>query len=168
MAAAKTPRNYHSTSLLLPDGTVLTSGGGLCYDGGNYDPAADHPDAEIFSPLYLFKDGQPATRPVIADMSFGPDNDDSFKVSMDGTFAAVLQGAPQGEVRFSIVRLGSATHSINTDQRRIALTPTGGADGRYTFQLSRASGALSPGFWYFFAMVDGVPSVSRTIQVTLG
>lgn len=168
MAAEAKPQNYHSVSIFLPDATVFSGGDGLCWDGGNCDPAADHPDGQLYSPPYLFKNGQAAQRPVIEDMSFGQDNDTSFKVPMEGTFSVVLRDAPQGTVNFSIVRLGSVTHSINTDQRRIALTPVQSSEGRYTLHLSGASGALSPGSWYFFAMVDGVPSVSRTIQVTLG
>ena len=54
---SKFRRNYHSTSLLLPNGTVLTAGGDLW-------------NAEIFYPPYLFtkdKDGQTvfAERPKI-------------------------------------------------------------------------------------------------------
>lgn len=46
MANADVPRNYHSLALLLPDGRVMSGGGGL---GGG-----DHRDAQLFTPPNLF------------------------------------------------------------------------------------------------------------------
>ena len=53
LASAQVPRLYHS-SLLLPDGRVLTAG------SGNDGPAVNQTRAEIFSPPYLFKGARPA------------------------------------------------------------------------------------------------------------
>ena len=56
------PRNYHSVALLLPDGRVVSAGGGLCGAGC----AANHADLQVLTPNYLLKpDGTPAVRPVI-------------------------------------------------------------------------------------------------------
>ena len=41
-------RVYHSVSILVPDGRVLTGGGGLC---GNC--SANHYDAQLYTPPYL-------------------------------------------------------------------------------------------------------------------
>jgi hypothetical protein len=49
-ATAQKPRNYHSVSLLLPDGSVWTAGGGGC---GNC--SVNQQSAEIYYPAYLFK-----------------------------------------------------------------------------------------------------------------
>ena len=52
-------RLYHSTSLLLPDASVITMGGGTPGPETNLN-------AEIYYPPYLFKaDGTPAVRPTI-------------------------------------------------------------------------------------------------------
>ena len=65
LAAMQITRQYHSTALLLPDGRVLSSGGGIC---GTCDQVGYlGKNAEIFSPPYLFQaDGTLAPRPVIA------------------------------------------------------------------------------------------------------
>ena len=55
-------RNYHSTALLLPNGTVFNGGGGLC-GGCVCGPGTattdgcmtpNHQDFQIFTPPYLF------------------------------------------------------------------------------------------------------------------
>ena len=54
MASMHTPREYHGTALLLPDGRVLESGMGA--DFGN---VPDESSAEFYSPPYLFKGARP-------------------------------------------------------------------------------------------------------------
>src|SRR5882672_10802883 len=57
------PRLYHSGSLLLPDATVMLTGGNPAR--GSYEQRT-----EIYSPPYLFNgDGTPAARPTITDVS---------------------------------------------------------------------------------------------------
>ena len=64
LAAMQITRQYHSTALLLPDGRVLSSGGGIC---GTCDQVGYlGKNAEVFSPPYLFQaDGTLAPRPAI-------------------------------------------------------------------------------------------------------
>ena len=67
LAAQRQTRQYHSTALLLPDGRVLSAGGGLC---GTCDAVGYlAKDAEVFSPPYLFDDtGARAVRPSETQM----------------------------------------------------------------------------------------------------
>ena len=61
--------------------------------------------------------------------------------------------------------MGTATHSVNTDQRRIALTPTA-VTGGYRLTIPADNGIALPGYWMLFAMDSkGVPSVARTIKI---
>jgi galactose oxidase len=67
-----------------------------------------------------------------------------------------------------MVRIGSVTHSINSDQRRIPLTNVVGSDSTYTVTMPDDSGILIPGAYYLFVLsAQGVPSLARTVQVTL-
>jgi galactose oxidase len=158
------PRNYHSVSLLLADGTVFTGGGGLCASGygGNSnwcDRSVDHKDGQIFSPPYLFNDdGSDANRPTISSVS--------TTTPRVGSRITVSVGGADGAT-FSLVRMGSATHSINTDQRRVALTNVSQNGNSYTITLPGDAGVLIPGYWYLFAMNKaGVPSVASVVRVT--
>src|SRR5262245_18118725 len=56
VAAMAKQRLYHSENLLLPDGRVLSQGGGHPAAGSG---GADQLNAEIYSPPYLFRGARP-------------------------------------------------------------------------------------------------------------
>jgi galactose oxidase len=167
LAAEAVPRNYHSVSILLADGRVFSGGGGLCYiarvgsSSANCNKLVDHADGQVFSPPYLFNaDGSAATRPTISSLSAT-----SVKV---GDRLTITTGASATGLKFVLVRIGSVTHSVNSDQRRIPLTSVTGSGASYTATLPNDSGILIPGAYYLFVIsAQGVPSVARTVQVTL-
>ncbi len=146
------PRNYHGSSLLLPDGRVIAAGGGLCGAGC----AANHPDAQILTPHYLLNvDGTPAARPVItaAPAQAGY-----------GTGFAVTTNAPINA--FVLMRMGSATHTVNNDQRRVPVQFTPNGSNAYTVQAPSNPGIALPGIYMLFALdADGVPSVARIVRI---
>ncbi|KAG7143596.1 Galactose oxidase like protein [Verticillium longisporum] len=165
LAAAAVPRNYHSVSILLPDATVFTGGGGLCYVstiGGSTagcNKAADHADGEIFSPPYLFNDdGSAAPRPAISGLA-------QEAVSAGTTLSFDVEG---NVASFSLIRTGTVTHSVNSDQRRIPLKRFRAQNGKYTVTLPTDRGVLLPGYYYLFAIsAKGVPSVAKSVHVVL-
>jgi YVTN family beta-propeller protein len=146
------PRNYHSIALLLPDARVMVAGSGLC---GSC--ATNHANAQILTPHYLLNaDGSPATRPVIHTVPASATHGTSIPATTDSPVSA-----------FSLVRLGSTTHTVNNDQRRIPLqfSPTG--TNAYALHLPSNPGVLLPGYYMLFAMNDaGVPSVSRMVRIS--
>jgi galactose oxidase len=148
-------RVYHSLSLLLQDGTVFTGGGGLC---GDCD--ANHFDGQIYTPPYLLnEDGTLKTdRPVIKSVS--PNEvkpGDTVEVTTDGD---VDEGA-------SIIRYGSSTHTVNTDQRRIGVKLTKDGSNKYKFQIPAEAGIAQPGYYMLFVLKNGVPSQSVNVRVAV-
>jgi galactose oxidase len=152
MATEAVPRTYHSVALLLPDGRVFSAGGGLCGAGC----AANHFDGQVFTPPYLLTaDGQPAPRPVITSAPTSAGNGDTITVSTDTAVTA-----------FAIIRMGTATHSVDTDQRRLSLVPTPAAGGSYQLTIPADPGVAIPGYWMLFALdAKGVPSVAKIMTI---
>ena len=152
LAPMSVPRNYHSVGILLPDATVGNGGGGLC---GNC--ATNHFDMEIFTPPYLYDgSGALAARPAISSVSTG-------SIAVGASFTVTTGG---GVDSFSIIRLTSTTHTVNTDQRRIPLTPSATAGTTYTLTIPADPGVAVPGVWYLFALAGGVPSVASYLTIT--
>ncbi|KAF2828054.1 galactose oxidase-like protein precursor [Ophiobolus disseminans] len=167
LAPEAVPRNYHAVSILLADGRVFSGGGGLCYiaqvgaSSVNCNKLVDHADGQIFSPPYLFNtDGSAAARPTISSIG-------ATSVKVGGRLT-ITMGASATNLKFVLVRIGSVTHSVNSDQRRIPLTSVTGSGTSYTATLPNDSGVLIPGAYYLFVLsASGVPSMARTVQVTL-
>jgi galactose oxidase len=154
-------RVYHSLSILLPDATVLNGGGGLC---GNC--TVNHYDAQIFRPPYLYnEDGTPATQPKTPVVK-----NRSSKVTVGKT----LRFFADADIKnASLVRLGTVSHTVNTDQRRVPLddyTCDDPEDGyRYCKgQIYPDPGVVLPGYYMLFVMNSaGVPSKAATVKVEL-
>lgn len=150
MANMVTPRNYHSVGLLLHDGRVFMAGGGLC--GGC---STNHPDAEIYSPPYLFNpNGTLASRPVINSAPSTADYNTSVTVNVSGQVSS-----------FALLRSSAVTHSINNDQRRIPVSFSSAGANQYSLSIPGRN-ILPPGDYMLFAMKSsGTPSIARIINI---
>ncbi|WP_223266448.1 galactose oxidase-like domain-containing protein [Gelidibacter gilvus] len=150
VASMTVPRTYHSAGILLKDGRVFMGGGGLC---GNCEDR-NHKDAEIFSPPYLFNaNGDLADRPELN----APEN------AYYNTELTVK--ATPNIKEFSFIRMSSATHSINNEQRRVPVQFTEGNNGNYTITMPDAL-LMPPGYYMLFAINQAdVPSIAETVMV---
>jgi hypothetical protein len=150
MASAQTPRLYHSTAILLPDGRVVSGGGGR--------PGTEYKNAEIYSPPYLFTaGGGAATRPTI-------DSHLSKSVRPGQTiFVTTPDAANISDV--TLVALSSVTHTRNMNQRFNRLSFTQGMGG-LNVTLPSSANACPPGTYLLFILnSNGVPAVAQFINV---
>ncbi|KAI9676412.1 MAG: hypothetical protein M1817_000569 [Caeruleum heppii] len=146
------PRTYHSVALLLIDGTVFSGGGGLC---GTC--STNHFDAQIYTPQYLLNaDGSSRARPVINSIS-------ATSITVGSTLNIRTNSAVTS---MSLIRYGSTTHTVDTDQRRIPLTLAAAGTNAYNVVIPNDPGIALPGYWMLFALNSaGVPSVAKTVQI---
>jgi galactose oxidase len=151
LAAETNERCYHSIALLLPDATVLSAGGGE-YKPNNQDipPEHVHRDGQIFHPPYLFRGERPS-------ISAGPD-----AAGYNSTFELTVSGA--AVARLTALRLGSVTHSLDTNQRLVEIAFA--ADGeRLTVTAPPDRNGCPPGWYMLFALsAAGVPSHAHMIR----
>lgn len=145
-AAPARARMYHSTSLLMPDGRILSAG------GGRLSPATDMLNAQYYSPPYLFK----GPRPTIAS---APDTIGyNTTMSISSPEAASIS-------KVSFVNLGSVTHTADWNQHFMELSFT--RDGNTLTVQTPASANLAPENYYMVFIVngDGVPSVAKIVKL---
>jgi len=156
VARHSTPRVYHSWAMLLPDATVLVGGSGLLQDTDT-----NHFDAQIYQPPYLFTaDGKSTVqRPTISTI----DKTATYKIGGNITITTDIEVDDA-----SLIRYSAATHALNNDLRRIhaKLVPVGNpSDKKYSLAIPKDPGVALPGYWMLFALRNGVPSVSKTVQI---
>jgi hypothetical protein len=157
LAAQQVTRQYHSTALLLPDGRVLSSGGGICGTCDNVGYLAKN--AEVFTPPYLYdKDGSGrlAARPAVTAAPATVDYAAPFDVTTPDAASIVKVG---------LLRLGAVTHSVDMDQRYVPLSFSPGA-GVLNVTGPANPNIAPPGVYMLFLVNhEGVPSVAKMVTV---
>jgi len=146
MASNREARAYHSTSLLLKDGRVLSTG------SGDAQGEPDHDNAEIYSPPYLFKGARPKISSAPSTVTWGQQ---------------FLVGTPDPAAisRVTLVRLGSVTHAFDSNQRFNELAFTSASSGLNVVAPANRNLA-PPGHYMLFVLnAKDVPSVSRVIRI---
>jgi hypothetical protein len=156
MANYMLPRLYHSETLLLPDGRVISMGGGQPAASG----LTDYFNAEIYSPPYLFNpDGTPVTasRPIVVSAP--------TDVSYSSNFQLTVQNVAAGTASVLWIRLGSVTHAINMNQR---LNHLSSSQSGQTITVTTPSNVnlAPPGHYLLFVLnANGVPSVGSIVRI---
>ncbi|WP_326630070.1 MULTISPECIES: kelch motif-containing protein [unclassified Streptomyces] len=146
-------RNYHSGSVLLPDGRVLIFGSDSLYaDRADSRPGIFEQRIEIYTPPYLYRDSRP-------ELTAGPK---SMRRGGTGMFTT-SQGSTITSAK--LMRPSAVTHVTDTDQRSVELGLRRTAGGiSVTVPKNRA---LVPSGWYMLFVTDakGTPSEGKWVEI---
>lgn len=155
-APASVIRVYHSAAILMPNGTVLSTGGGAPGPVNNLN-------AEVYYPPYLFRTSAsggvelaPRPRPI-AVSTLSPGYGESLNVDLAS--AAPLQ-------RVALIGTSSVTHSFNGSQRWMEL-PFVQSGGRVAAVLPAGAAEAPPGYYMVF-LIDAAGVPSPGIVISLG
>ncbi len=146
-------RNYHSGSVLLPDGRVMIFGSdSLFSDKANTRPGVFEQRIEIYTPPYLYRDSRP-------ELTAGPK-----KIERGSTGLFTTQHASK-ITSAKLMRPSAVTHVTDTDQRTIALEMEKSKDGVTVTVPDNP--ALVPAGWYMLFVTDdeGTPSEGMWVEV---
>ncbi|MEV6990325.1 galactose oxidase-like domain-containing protein [Streptomyces sp. NPDC093228] len=146
-------RNYHSGSILLPDGRVMFFGSDSLYaDKADTKPGVFEQRIEIYTPPYLYRDSRPS-------LSGGPQ---TIARGASGTFTS--QHAPTIR-KVRLIRPSASTHVTDVDQRSIALDFTTSGD-KITVTVPKNRNLVQSGWYMLFAGDDqGTPSTAQWVKV---
>lgn len=143
------PRGYHSGSMLLPDGRVLSY-------GNNPADNSYNTNVSLYSPPYL----STGARPEITSMA-----------SSTWTYGSEQQITVDSEreiTRAALLRPEAVTHSSDPNQRYVDLPMTvdGDASGQLGLNLTDNPNLAPPGYYMLFVIdSEGVPSEAGWVKI---
>jgi hypothetical protein len=161
---------YHSSAILLPDGSVLIAGSNPNIDVNTSTVFPTTYQAEIFYPPYFLATTRPAPTGMPQTISYGGN-------PFDITIPASSYSGPSNDAADSatvvIMRGGFTTHSMNMGQRLLQLnnTYTVSKNGSITLHVSQAPpnpNLFQPGPALMFVNVNGIPSNGSYLIVGSG
>lgn len=168
LAAEQADRCYHAVTLLLPDGTVFSGGGGEYRPDDSIDvpnlPEDTHRNYQIYYPPYLFKGPRPT---IISLTGETPGCITPYSMRYRNTFKVETEN-PRHIGKVSAISLASVTHSINFHQR-INFFKFEVVDNKHLLVTAPESpNVCTPGHYVMY-LVDknGVPSVGKFIEIPL-
>jgi galactose oxidase len=160
LPAMNIERSYHSVAILLPDGRVWLSGtthlGGITTWQHNI---------ELYSPGYLFEGDRPEITDCPENIIYGT----QFTIKTDTQIANIR-----------LIRFGSMTHSLDTDQRSVGLVFTEAPsqpNGDKTWLVTAPTDAdiAPPGLYMLFVLraknqslsgETAIPSIAKIVRLT--
>ena len=149
MSKSNFRRNYHSTSLLLPDGRIFVAGGDVW-------------NAQFFYPPYLFsKDSKGKTilakRPKIEELKKEITNRKKQTMLVDDSTEIE---------KISLISTGSTTHAQPSELKYLSLDFTKISKNEIQFTIPENKNALSDGTYLIFIVSSaGIPSEGKITYI---
>ena len=149
MAKTNFRRNYHSTSLLLPDGRIFVAGG-------------DAWNAQIFYPPYLFSKNSKG-KTILADR---PKIKKLEKIITNRKNQIMLVEDSSEIEKISLISTGSTTHAQASELKYLSLDFTKIDKNEIQFNIPDNKNALSDGTYLIFLVSkSGIPSEGKITYI---
>ncbi|EKM77606.1 hypothetical protein AGABI1DRAFT_77109 [Agaricus bisporus var. burnettii JB137-S8] len=163
-------RLYHSSAMLLADGSVLIAGSNPNVDVNTSTIFPTTYKAEIFYPSYFDATTRPAPSGIPTTLSYGGDY---FNVTLPQTSYSGSANDAAAKTKVVVTRGGFTTHAMNMGQRYLQLNNTYTVQDDGTIVLHCAQPPpnphiLQPGPVVFWVVVDGIPSNGTMVIVGNG
>jgi hypothetical protein len=141
-------RNYHSSSLLLPNGTIFTSGGDVW-------------NAEIFYPPYLFTKNW-ENKTILAEKTEITDLSNNVKRGKSTIFSV----SGEDVSRITLISTGSTTHAQGSESKFRELDFIKMPNNKVEINITPNPNELQNGTYMLFVINSkGVPSTGKIVYL---
>lgn len=170
LATSSIARLYHSSAMLLPDGSVMIAGSNPNID---VNTTAIYPTtykAEYFYPPYFSAKTRPQPSGIPQTLSYGGN---AFDITIPASSYSGSGNTAAANATVVLTRGGFTTHGMNMGQRYLQLnnTYTVNSDGSitlHTAQVPPNAALLTPGPALLWVNINGIPSNATMVQVGNG
>jgi hypothetical protein len=160
LSSSNIPRLYHSSAVLLPDGSVMVAGSNPNIDVNLTTVYPTTYIAEYFYPAYFSAKTRPVPQNIPSTLSYGGNY---FDITIPSSSYSGTGNDAAGNTTIWLIRQGFSTHAMNMGQRIMQLnnTYTVQSDGTiilHTAQLPPNANLFQPGPAFVFVTINGIPS----------
>jgi hypothetical protein len=170
LATSSIARLYHSSALLLPDGSVMIAGSNPNID---VNTTAFYPTTykiEYFYPPYFAAKTRPQPMNIPSTLSYGGN---PFDITVPSSSYSGSANDAADNTTVVLLRQGFTTHAMNMGQRFLQLnnTYTVNSDGSITLHVAQVPpnpSLMTPGPAFVYVVIHGIPSNGTRVIVGNG
>ena len=164
------PRLYHSSAVLLPDGSVMVAGSNPNIDVNLTTVYPTTYTAEYFYPSYFSASTRPVPQNIPQTLSYGGTY---FDITIPSSSYSGAGNDAAANTTVWLIRQGFTTHAMNMGQRIMQLNNTytvqsNGSIILHTAQLPPNANLFQPGPAFLFVTINGIPSNGTYVIVGNG
>jgi len=163
-------RMYHSSALLLPDGSVMIAGSNPNIDVNVTTVFPTTYSAEYFYPPYFAATTRPVPQNIPSTLSYGGNY---FDIIIPPTSYSGAANDAAANTTIWLIRPGFTTHAMNMGQRSLQLNNTYTVESNgtiilHTSQLPPNPNLFQPGPAMLFVTIQGIPSNATFVIIGNG
>ena len=167
LGSSRIPRLYHSSAILLPDGSVLIAGSNPNIDVNTSTIFPTTYQAEIFYPSYFSASTRPAPTGMPKTLTYGGP---FFNITIPASSYSGPSNIAAASATCVILRGGFTTHAMNMGQRFLQLnnTYTVNSDGSIILHVAPVPpnpNLFQPGPALLFVNVNGIPCINASYVI---
>jgi len=170
LSSSNIPRLYHSSAVLLPDGSVMIAGSNPNIDVNLTTKYPTTYSAEYFYPPYFSAKTRPMPQNVPTTLSYGGNY---FDITVQPSSYTGSADDAAKNTTIWLIRQGFTTHAMNMGQRIMQLNNTFTVQNNGTITLHVAQPPpfptlFQPGPAFLFVTISGIPSSGTFVIVGNG
>jgi len=169
LSTSTIPRLYHSTALLLPDGSVMIAGSNPNVDVNVTTAFPTTYKVEYFYPPY-YQASRPVPTGIPKTLSYGGKY---FDITVPPSSYSGSANDAAEKTKIMVIRPGWTTHAMSMGQRALQLnhTYTVNGDGSIVYHVSQMppnANIFQPGPAFIYVTINGIPSNGTYLIVGSG